>query len=126
RAGPADSASGGEFLHLLARAIQQFHPYPPTSQMCVNAIEACQRALVSLDGREQIVFRVMSRELIVDENPGGAATVIEQELARRLHSAAVAQVTIERAASSRELARFCFDLLQCDLRNGLQLSLIDL
>jgi HEAT repeats len=123
---PADSSSVDEFLHLLARAIQQFHTYPPTSQMCVNAIDACQRALVTLDGREQIVFRVMPRELIVDENPMGAGTVVEQELARRLHSAAIAQVTIERAASSRELARFCFDLLQCDLRNGLQLSLIDL
>jgi hypothetical protein len=122
----ADSSSVDEFLHLLARAIQQFHTYPPTSQMCLNAIDACQRALVSLDGREQIVFRVMPRELIVDENPMGAGTVVEQELARRLHSAAIAQVTIERAASARELARFCFDLLQCDVRNGLQLSLLDL
>jgi hypothetical protein len=94
--------------------------------MCVNAIDACQRAIVSLEGREQIVFRVMPRELILDELPVGAGTIVEHELARRLHSAAVAQVTIERAASARELARFCFDLLQCDSRNGLQVSLLDL
>ena len=115
-----------EFLHLLARAIQQFHTYPPGSQMCVSAIEACQRALVVLESREQVTFRVMPRELIVDEVGVGAGTVIEQELARRLHAASIAQMTIERAASSRELARFCFDLVQCDVRHGLQLSLIDL
>lgn len=121
-----DASAVEECLHLLARAIQQFHTYPPTSQMCVNAIDACQHALVALDGREQIAFRVMPRELILDEVPVGAGTIVEQELARRLHSASVAQVTIERAASSRELARFCFDLLQCDSRHGLQVSLIDL
>ncbi len=115
-----------EFLHLLARAVQQFHTYPPGSQMCLGAIEACQRALVGLEGREQIAFRVMPRELIVDEHPVGAGTVVEQELARRLHGASIAQVTIERDASARELARFSFDLVQCDSRHGLQVSLIDL
>jgi len=121
-----DPSGVEEFLHLLARAIQQFHTYPPTSQMCVNAIDACQRALVTLDGREQITFRVLPRELVVDEVGVGTGTVVEQELARRLHSVAIAQVTIERAASTRELARFCFDLLQCDARHGLSLSLLDL
>jgi hypothetical protein len=122
----SDSSAVEEFLHLLARAIQQFHTYPPTSQMCVNAIEACQRALVTLDGREQVTFRVLPHELVIDEVSVGAGSILEHELARRLHSAAIAQVTIERAASTRELARFCFDLLQCDSRHGLQLSFIDL
>jgi hypothetical protein len=122
----ADAAAVEELLHLLARAIQQFHTYPPTSQMCVSAIEACQRALVALDGREQIVFRVMPRELIVDEAAVGAGSIVEVELARRLHAASIAQVTIERMSSTRELGRFCYDLVQCDSRGGLQLSLIDL
>jgi hypothetical protein len=122
----ADAASVEEMLHLLARAVQQFHTYPPTSQMCVSAIDACQRALVALDGREQIVFRVMPRDLIVDETAVGSGSTIEVELARRLHAASIAQVTIERMASTRELARFSYDLVQCDSRNGLQLSLIDL
>ena len=59
-----------EFLLLLARAIQQFHTYPPTSQICQTAIDACQRALVALEDREQLVFRVMPREVIVDEVGG--------------------------------------------------------
>ena len=122
----SDAAAVEELLHLLARAVQQFHTYPPASQMCASAVDACQRALVTLEAREQVVFRVMPRELIVDEVGVGAGSVIEQELARRLHAASIAQVAIERAASSRELARFCFDLVQCDSRNGLQLSLIDL
>ena len=45
---PADAASVDEFLLLLARAIQQFHTYPPTSQICLAAIDACQRALLTL------------------------------------------------------------------------------
>ena len=55
---PADAASVDEFLLLLARAIQQFHTYPPTSQICLAAIDACQRALLTLENREQLVFRV--------------------------------------------------------------------
>ena len=120
-----DAGAVDEFLHLLGRAVQQFHTYPPGSQMCVSAIDACQRALVTLEARDQVTFRVMPHELIVDEVAVGSGTVIEQELARRLHAASIAQVTIERAASARELARFCFDLVQCDARHGLQLSLID-
>jgi hypothetical protein len=123
---PADAAAVDEFLLLLARAIQQFHTYPPTSQICQTAVDACQRALVAIEGREQLVFRVMPREVIVDEVGVGSGTIVEQEIARRLHAASVAQVTIERGVSTRELGRFCFDLIQCDTRHGLQLSLIDL
>jgi hypothetical protein len=123
---PADAAAVDEFLLLLARAVQQFHTYPPTSQMCQTAIEACQRALVAIEGREQIVFRVMPREVIVDEAAVGSGTIVEHEIARRLHAASIAQVTMERAVSARELGRFCFDLVQCDTRHGLHLSLIDL
>jgi hypothetical protein len=122
---PADAAAVDEFLLLLARAIQQFHTYPPASQMCVGAIDACQRALVTLDCRDQVVFRVMPHELIVDEVAVGRGTILELELARRLHAASIAQVAIERAASARELARFCFDLVQCDTRHGGQARLVD-
>ena len=122
----ADALAIEDLLHLLGRAVQQFHTYPPTSQMCTNAVDACQRALVGLEGREQLSFRVMPRELIVDDLPMGAGSIVEYELARRLHSASIAQVTIERTASTRELGRFCFDLGQCDSRHGLQHSLIDL
>lgn len=115
-----------EFLILLGRAVQQFHTYPPGSQICQSAIEACQRALVSLEGREQLVFRVMPRELIVDEVGVGKGSIVEQELARRLHAASIAEMAIERSCSVRELARFCFDLIQCDARHGPQLNLIDL
>jgi hypothetical protein len=122
----ADGVAVEDLLHLLGRAVQQFHTYPPTSQMCLNAVDACQRALVGLDGREQLAFRVMPRELIVDEVPVGAGSIVEYEVARRLHSASIAHVTIERDASARELARFCFDLVQCDSRHGLHHSLIDM
>jgi hypothetical protein len=123
---PADAPAIDEFLLLLARAVQQYHTYPPTSQICQTAIDACQRALFALEGREQLVFRVMPREVIVDEVGVGSGTIVEHELARRLHAASIAQVTIERGTSARELGRFCFDLIQCDTRHGLHLNLIDL
>ncbi len=122
----ADAAAVDEFLLLLGRAIQQFHTYPPTSQICQTAIDACQRALVSLEGRDPLVFRVMPREVIVDDVGVGKGSIIEQELARRLHAASIAHMAIERGCSARELARFCFDLTQCDTRQGSLLNLIDL
>ena len=128
RAAPrtGDAQAIEDLLHLLGRAVQQFHTYPPTSQMCLSAVDACRRALVGLESREQITFRVTPRELIVDEIAIGAGSIVEHEVARRLHAASIAQVTIEREASARELARFCFDLVQCDTRAGLTQSLIDL
>ena len=39
----------------------------------------------------------MPREVIVDEVGVGNGTIVEQELARRLHAASIAQVTIERS-----------------------------
>jgi hypothetical protein len=122
---PADAGAIDEFLHLLARAVQQFHTYPSTSPLCQSAIDACQRALVTLEAREHVDFRVGPHELIVDEAPTTDG-LVQQELARRLHAASVAQVTIERQASARELARFCFDLVQCDVRTGSEIRLLDL
>jgi HEAT repeats len=123
---PGDAAALDEVLHLLARAIQQFHTYPPTSPLCQDAIDACQRGLVTLEAREHITFQVGPHELIVDEVAMGAGTLIEQELARRLHAASIAQVTIERDASRRELSRFCFDLVESDALHDRRHNLIDL
>jgi hypothetical protein len=102
----------------LARAVQQFHTYPPTSTMCQNAIESCSRALVSLQDFEHVHCRVSPHELILGDRPFGRGTVVEQELSRRLHLASVAEVTIDRAVTPRELSRFCLDLLQCSGRRS--------
>jgi hypothetical protein len=123
---PGDAAALDEVLHLLARAVQQFHTYPPTSPLCQGAIDACHRVLVTLDTRENITFRVAPRELIVDDVPMGAGTLIEHELACRLHAASIAQVTIERDVSSRELSRFCLDLVESDVWSDRRLNLMDL
>ncbi len=105
-----------EFLQALARAVQQFHTYPAASSMCQNAIETCARALVVLENQDQVHLRVAPRDLIVDDTPVGRGTIVEQELARRLHAARVAEVTIERSVTPRELSRFCLDLIQCSGR----------
>jgi hypothetical protein len=114
-----------EFLQLLGRAVQQYHTYPPTSPMCRNAVEACQRALVQLR-RDQVLCRVSPTDLIVDEVPLGKGGIVEHELARRLHAAGIAQVTIDQSASVRELAHFCNDLLACSTRTEEQLGLIEM
>jgi hypothetical protein len=121
-----DSARVDECLQLLARAIQQFHTYPSTSPLCQSAVEACQRVLVSLEQRDQVGFRVAPHELVVDEVPVGRGTLVEHELARRLHIAAIAQVTVERTVSIRELSRFCLDLVRCSDLRGSRANLIEM
>ncbi len=112
-----------EWLQALARAVQQFHTYPPTSPMCQNAVEGCVRTLAATG--EGFEFRVAPRDVILDDQPVGRGTVIEIELARRLHAAAIAQVIIEPTVSPRELSRFCEDLIRCSERAAAGLSLID-
>ena len=95
----------------LARAVQQLHTYPTTSPLCQQAIEAWHRALSQLEQRDHLDFRVSPHELTIDEVPVGRGGLIEGELARRFHCAGIAQVTIERAASTRELTHLSLDLL---------------
>ena len=121
---PPDSAATAEFLQLLARAVQQFHTYPPTSPMCRQAVEACQRALVQLR-RDQLLLRVAPHEVLVDDVPIGQGTLIGTELGRRLHIAAIAQVTIDQAVSLRELSHFAQDLIACSARVSEDSGLIE-
>ena len=114
-----------EFLQALARAVQQFHTYPPASSMCQNAVESCLRALVAIEDRDQVQCRVSPHELIIDEQPVGRGTVIEQELSRRLHAASIAEVTFDRTVRPRELSRFCLDLILCSGRGEERADLID-
>ena len=121
----AVAAHASDFLPLLARAVQQYHTYPSTSPLCRSAVEACQRSLQQLR-REHLSFRVAPKELILDDIPFGSGTLVEQELARRLHAAAVAQVTIEQAVSIRELAHFAMDLIACSQRDRSAIGLIEM
>jgi hypothetical protein len=111
---PADWATIEEFLRLLAKAVRQFRTYPSTSPLCTAAIAACYKVFASLEGRDRLEFRVVPRELIIDEAGVGAGTIVEHELVSRLHRAHVAALDIDRAASSRHLSRFCGDLARCD------------
>lgn len=107
---PHDFAAVQEALTLVGRAVRQFHTYPETSPLCLDAIASAQKALVGLSARDHLVLRVMPRHLVIDEVPVGAGSVIEYELARRLHRAQVATVEIARTATTRDLIRFCKDL----------------
>jgi hypothetical protein len=122
---PAETSPALEFLQLLARAVQQFHTYPSTSPLCRSAVEACQRVLKQVR-REHLAFRVSPRELITDDGAFGGGTLVEPELARRLHAAGVAQVTIEQDASIRELTHFAIDLIACSQRDRSTVGLIEM
>ena len=111
---PDDFVLVEEFLYLLARAVRQFHTYPPTSPLCTEGIAACHKVFASLDRRDRLVLRVTPIELIVDEVGVGAGTIVEQELARRLHRARVIGLDIDRIATPRHLSRFCSNLVRCD------------
>jgi hypothetical protein len=123
---PADFAVIEEFLHLLARAVRQFHTYPTTSPMCTEAIAACHKVFVSLEGRDRLVLRVTPTELIVDEAGVGAGTIVEQELVRRLHRAHVIALGIDRIATTRHLSRFCSNVLRCDELAGTKTTFAEL
>jgi hypothetical protein len=122
----AESGRAEECLQLFARAVQQLHTYPTTSPLCQQAIEAWHRALSQLEQRDHLDFRVSPHELTIDEVPMGRGALIEGELARRFHAAGIAQVTIERAASTRELTRLCLDLLACTARRQERLNLTEM
>jgi hypothetical protein len=123
---PPDWKAIEDLLGLFARAIQQLHTYPSSSPLCISAIDSCQRALGALDARDQVLIRVTPTELIVDDVATGRGTQVGHELARRLHKASVASVTFERAASARELGRFCEDLIRCGERHGSDMTLLEM
>jgi len=108
------AASVDGVLKLLARAIRQFHTYPATSPICIEAITACHGALQVLPHRDRLSFRITPHDLIVDEATIGAGTVIEHELTRRLFRARIANLEIDRTATPRDLSRFCIDLVAAD------------
>jgi hypothetical protein len=122
---PAEPKWADELLMLLARAVQQVHTYPASSPLCISAIESVWRALAALD-REQLTFRVTPSELHVDDTPTGRGTLVGQELARRLHRAGAASVTLERGASVRELGRFCQDLVRCGERGASRVPFVEM
>jgi hypothetical protein len=99
-----------DFLKLLARSLQHFHTYPATSPLCVDAVTACVSSLATVPGIERLLFVVEPRDLRAGEVKLGAGTVIEFELARRLHGARVSTIEIDRAASIRDVSRFCQDV----------------
>jgi hypothetical protein len=60
-----------------------------------------QRALAGIEQRDALDFRVSPHELIVEEAASGCGTVVGHELARRLHSASIAQMTIQTIGGMR-------------------------
>lgn len=123
RSGPSDVDA---FLHLLARAVRQFHTYPQSSPICVDAIEACLNAVRSLEEGDSLVFRISPRELFFKERSVGAGTIVEQELASRLHQAHVAVLSIARDVPARDLSRLCSDLIRCRQHRDTKTTLADL
>ena len=110
----ADLGPIEEVLRLLARATRQFHTYPAASPMCIDAVMACHEAMKAIPHRDRISARITPRELIIDEAPIGASTVIEHELTRRLFRLRVATLDIDRETTPRHLTRFCVDLVEAD------------
>jgi hypothetical protein len=110
----ADASPVEGVLRRLARAIRQFHTYPATSPICVEAVANCHEALSAISHRDFLSFRVAPRDLIVDEVHMGSGTVIEQELTRRLFRLRVATLEIDRTATHRDLSRFCIDLVESE------------
>jgi hypothetical protein len=93
--------------------------------LCTDAVAACHKALTSLDRRDRLVCRVTPTEVIVDETSVAGAMVVH-ELVRRLHSAHVAALDIDRAATPRHLTRLCSNLIRCDALSATKTTFADL
>jgi hypothetical protein len=106
----AELTGANEFVQLLARAVHQFHTYPPTSPLCLDVIAACHQALAAITLDDRFSFRVTPSQLFVGEHALSAPPTVSNELVRRLHRAQVAEVTFERGTPVRDLSRFCIDL----------------
>jgi hypothetical protein len=114
-----------EFLHLLARAVRQFHTYPATSPLCADAIAVCHKVYATLERRDRLVIRVTPTELIVDEIGVGSGTIVEHELVRRLHRAHIASIDFDRSASIRDFSRFCADIVFSEGLTKTKTSLVE-
>lgn len=101
------------FLLLLAKAVRQLHAYPVTSQVCVDAVNTCRAHLASIDGPDETSLTVSPDALLLHEHPLGDQPFVKQELTRRLRRARVAAFTIHRDSTTRDLTRFCVNLLRC-------------
>jgi hypothetical protein len=102
-----------DFLQLLGRAARQFHTYPATSPLSLDAVDACQRAFEAIAPGLAIACRIVPSALIVEDIEVGRGTVIETALARPLHRARVASIEFDRAATRRDWSQFCAALLEC-------------
>jgi hypothetical protein len=106
----ADLAGANGFVQLLARAVHQFHIYPPTSPLCLDVITACHKALAAVTIDDKFTFRVTPGELFVGELALATTATVSSELIRKLHRAHVAEVTFDRGTPVRDLSRFCIDV----------------
>lgn len=100
------------FLTLLAKAVRQLHAYPVTSPVCVDAVNACRLHLAAIDGPDEISLTITPDALHVHEHPVGEHPFVRQELVRRLRRARVADLTVQRECTARDLTRFCMNLLR--------------
>jgi len=98
---------------LLAKAVRQVHAYPISSQVCVDAVNACRAQFAAIDGPDETCLTVSPDAIQLHEHPLGDAVFVKQELTRRLRRARVTEFTIQRECTTRDLMRFCVNLLRC-------------
>ena len=115
----APKVSAVDFFQLLARAVHQFHTYPPTSPLCTDAIAACHAAFMALELEEPLTIRIGKRELLLEDEGIGRGTIIEQQLWRPLHRARVAAVEIRPDVALRDWSQFC-PIVAASLRQSRQ------
>ena len=114
------------FLTLFAKAMRQVHAYPVTSQVCVDAVNACRTQLASIDGADEIQFIVTPDALLVHEKPVGDGQFVRHELVRRLRRARVAALRIQRDCTARDLTRCCLSVIRCSETTDRTLSVADM
>ena len=101
-----------QFFQSLARAVYQFRVYSDGSPFRTEAVMLAQRHLAGIaSGGGRLDVGVTDRELIVEEGALGAGSIVERELARRMHLASIARFSIRYDCSQQDLAQFCAALV---------------
>jgi hypothetical protein len=101
-----------DFLTLLARAVQTYRTYPATSPLCDASVSRCRNALVSLPDFDQLDFMVAPDRLQFGHRPIQVGQLVHGELVRRLYLADVAELSIDREVTTRDLSWFCRQLAE--------------
>ncbi|MEN8145196.1 MAG: hypothetical protein ABFS14_09620 [Gemmatimonadota bacterium] len=101
-----------DFVATLARALHRHQSYPFNSPLCEDDVREAHVALAAIASETTLVVQLSHHVLRVGGVPIQAGPVVATELAGRMRRLDISQITIDVAASPRDIAEFCRILIR--------------